>query len=50
MTIRKGALPPGNGNNDGSSGDLSGGCSTGGNGAGFLLALGLLGLVFRRRT
>ena len=51
VTIRKGALPPGNGNNDGgnASGDLSGGCSTGGNGAGLLFALGLVGLLRRRR-
>lgn len=51
VTVRKGALPPsGNGNNDGvNSGDLSGGCSSGGNGSGLLLALGLLGLVVRRR-
>ena len=52
VTIRKGALPPGNGNNDGDGlqGDLTGGCSTGGNTSGFLLALGLLGLVLRRRS
>ncbi len=49
LTIRKGAAPPSGGVNDGGSGDISGGCSTGGNGAGLLLALGLLGLVARRR-
>jgi len=47
VTVRKGALPPG-GNNDG-NGDLSGGCSTGGNASGFAFVIGLLGFLMTRR-
>lgn len=46
VTIRKGALPPGAGGDD--SGDIQGGCSTGGNGS-FALALGLLGFALLRK-
>jgi uncharacterized protein (TIGR03382 family) len=47
VTLRKGAPPP-SGGDDGAGGDLTGGCSTG-SGAGLGFALGLLGLVIRRR-
>lgn len=52
VTVRKGAPPPAGGNggdNDFGNGDITGGCSTGGNGAGLLLALGLAGLLASRR-
>ncbi|MBA2544624.1 MAG: Ig-like domain-containing protein [Deltaproteobacteria bacterium] len=49
LTIRKGAAPPSGGGDNDLNGDLTGGCSTGGNAGGFGLALGLLGLVLRRR-
>jgi len=52
VTVRVGAAPPngnGNGGTDDFNNDISGGCSTGGGSGGFALALGLLGLVVRRR-
>jgi Bacterial Ig domain len=55
VTVKLGAPPPGTGSGSGSggggvdNGDINGGCAAGGNGAGLLLALGLIGLVARRR-
>jgi len=51
VTVRAGALPPGPGGNNGGAdtGEITGGCSTGGNAGGMLLAFGILGLMIRRR-
>jgi MYXO-CTERM domain-containing protein len=50
VNVRKGALPPaGGGNNDTGTADITGGCSTGGNASGLLLALLGLAFVARRR-
>lgn len=51
VTIKKGALPPGpgGGGNPGDGNDITGGCSTGGNGAGLLIVFALVGLVGIRR-
>lgn len=49
VTIRKGAAPPSGGGTDDGSGDIAGGCSTGGGNGGFALALLGLGLVVLRR-
>jgi serine protease len=53
ITVQNGTGPGGNdpdgGDGDDSAGDITGGCSTGGGTTGILFALGLVGLVWRRR-